>query len=192
MILAVKQQKTEHQSLVSEGVAAARGVTDVSAKTTMATVTEVGTCALNNAHAGSQPEHLMVPMNNNASQDGDHEEAAVLAETDGYEPRSSTDPVQATDRPLTAFEEQREPNECSYGERIQRIDQHNRTSDPTSGVSKARMETQVFPLPAKKKPLIEIFDKAEEMPLAPARASEFFKIEDAEQTTAGGSDGNDG
>lgn len=188
MILTMEQQKTVHQSLVTEGEAEDREVRDVSANTKMATVMEVGTPALKNTHADSKPEHLIAPMNNNVNQDGDHGEAVVVAETNRSEPRSSTDPVQV--RPLTAFEET-EPNECAHREKIQEKDQHNSSNNSTSDVTKATMETQVFLLPAKKKPLIEIFDRAEEMSLAPGPSLEFFKIEDAEQTEAGSGDGND-
>lgn len=189
MILAVEQQKMEHQSLVTEGNAREREVTDVSANTKMATVTGVGQIAFKNNHAESQPEHLMVSINNDTSQNGDLEEIIVVPETSTSELHSCTDPLQAMQEPLTAFEDQPHTNESSHVGNIQETDQDESSSDSTSDVKKATMETQVFLLPAKE-PQIEIFDQADEM--SPGPSSEFLKTGDTVRTNAGGSDGNEG
>lgn len=179
----------EHQLLVTEGNAGDREVTDVSANTKVATVTEVGWTAFNNTHAKSQPEHLMVPINNDTSQNGDLEEFVVVAEPSRAEPHSCIDPLQDNQGPLTSFGDQPHTHKSSHGEKVQETGQHSSSNDSTSDVKEATMETQVF-LPTKKKPLIEILDKVEEM--SPGPSSEFFKTGDAVQMEAGGSDGNEG
>lgn len=177
----MEQQKAEDQSPLTEEEAEGREVTDVSANTKNDTAMEVGTPPLNSAPPDSQPEYLMAPTNNNVNQDGDNAEAKAVAETNRSEP--STDPVQVIYRPLSAFGEQPEPNESFHRAKIQEKDQHNSTSDSTSDVRRATIETQVSPLPAKKKPPTEMFDQAQEMSLAP-------KSFDAKQTVVGGSDVN--
>lgn len=187
VILAVEQQNMEHQSLVTEENAGDREVTDLSAGSKMATATEMGPTAFSNTCVEFQSEHLMAPINNDTSQDRDLEEVVVVVETSRSEPHSCIGPLHIHQGPLTAFEDQPHTNESSHREKIQETDQHNNSSDSTSDVKKATLESQVFPLPAKKKPLI---DPGEEM--SPEPSSEFLETGDAMQTEAGGSDRNDG
>lgn len=164
----------EHQSLVTEGDEGDREVTYVSANTKMATATEVGPTAFNNTHAESQPEHLMAPMNNDTSQNGNLEEVVVVTETSRSEPHSCTDPLQVIQGPPTALEDQPDKYESSHcdREKIQETDQHNSSSDSTSDVKKFTVATH-----------------AEEMSSGPS--SESFKTGDAVQTEAVGGNGND-
>lgn len=215
MTLAVEQQQTEHQSLVTEEEPGDREATDVSADTDMATATEVGPpTTFNNSNVDSQPEGLMAPMNN---QYGDLEEVVVVAETSGSTPRPGIDPLQVPptgvlqEKPLTACEDQpgRKKSSQFDMEENRETDQHHSSSESTADVEEVTMETQVFQ-PTKKKPQIEMYDQAEEdrshflqaeteMSVALGPSSEFIQTRGAaEQTEAeeqlqlNVTDGNDG
>lgn len=214
----MKQQQTEHQSLVTDEEPGDREATDVSADTETATATEVGPpTTFNNSNVDSQPEGLMAAMNN---QYGDLEEVVVAAETSGSEPRPGIGPLQVIQvpptgalqaKPLTAFEDQPGGRKSSQFdmEENRETDQHHSSSDSTADVEEVTMETQVFQ-PAKKKPQIEMYDQVEEdrshflqaeteMSVALGPSSEFIQTRgDAEQTEAeeqlqlNVTDGNDG
>lgn len=192
MIFAVDQQMMAHQSLVTEGEVEKREDTDVSVNTKMATSTEVGPTASNNTHGESQPELLMAPVNNDTSQNGEHEEVIEMAEASRSEPHPRTDPSQVIQVTLAASEEQMDANESSHcdREKIQETDQPNSCSDSTSDVKEVTIENQAFPLPAKKKPRIEIFHQVEEVSSGPSL--EFFQTGDAVQTKEVDGDGKDG